>query len=251
MSADTWVMSHGNEPLGGGGAFFKRVGPRVLAAVVVSAVAAIVVWNIVRLVQGQTTVAQLACVDPTDPCNFSAYQVTNDTNRPVVLRECMHHCGPGDRLLDPITVGPTETTPDSVSAVYALVGARVVGGADRRWTHPRLSGARWPFHQAGRAFGRRVFAGALHALGVEHGAVALIEHGQPTIRFQPWERRSSTFNCSTMGSMCRGPSRRRQELMAPSDSPIGSRRRSLEVPARKRCPVPEESVLGRRGARGV
>jgi hypothetical protein len=65
MSADNWVMGHGNEQLEGGKAFFKRVGPRVPVAVVVSAVAAIVVWNIVRLVQGQTTAAQLACVDPT------------------------------------------------------------------------------------------------------------------------------------------------------------------------------------------
>jgi hypothetical protein len=124
MSADNWVMGHGNEQLKGGEAFFKRVGPRALVAVVVSAVAAIVVWNVVRLARGQTTFAQLACIDPTDPCNVSTYRVTNDINRPVVLRECLHHCGPGDRLLDPITVGLGATTPDSVSAVTALVHSR-------------------------------------------------------------------------------------------------------------------------------
>jgi hypothetical protein len=96
----------------------------VLSVVVASVVVGVVVWNVVRLARGQTTVAQLTCIDPTDPCNYSTYLVTNDTNHPVVLRECLNHCGSGDRRLDPITVAPSRTTPNDVGGVTALVGSR-------------------------------------------------------------------------------------------------------------------------------
>ena len=103
---------------------WARRAPKVIAVVVASGIAALVIWNVVRLARGQMTVAQLTCIDPTDPCNVSTYRVRNDINQLVVLRECMHHCGRDDRRLDPITLPPGETTPDTVAAVTALVGSR-------------------------------------------------------------------------------------------------------------------------------
>jgi hypothetical protein len=88
-------------------------------------------WNAVRLAKGQVSLSDLACVgDPTDPCNWSSYRVENNASGPVVLRECMHHCGRGDRRLDPVAVRTGETT--SGDAVTALVG-------DRAWWEVRLS----------------------------------------------------------------------------------------------------------------
>jgi hypothetical protein len=93
--------------------------------VVVCAIIALVTWNVVRLSEGKVTLDDLACIDPTDSCNFSKYRVQNDTTRPVVLRECSHHCGEGDRRLDPIDVAAGGLTPDDeFSGVTALVGKR-------------------------------------------------------------------------------------------------------------------------------
>jgi hypothetical protein len=88
------------------------------------AIAALIGWNVVRLTEGKTTLAALTCVDPTDSCNWSSYRVTNDSNVPVVLRECQHHCESGDRRLDPILVAPGTATPSSGYQVTATVGAR-------------------------------------------------------------------------------------------------------------------------------
>src|SRR5438046_2106321 len=78
-------------------------------SVAVCAVLSLIGWNAVRLAEGQVSVSELACVgDPTDPCNWSGYRVENDTALPVVLRECMHHCGSGDRRLDPMFVKSDE-----------------------------------------------------------------------------------------------------------------------------------------------
>jgi hypothetical protein len=71
-------------------------------------------------------VNQFFCgLDPTDPCNWSLVVVRNDTTAPVVLRECMHHCGNGDQLLDPIDVAPGATSPrDQYAGVPALTYER-------------------------------------------------------------------------------------------------------------------------------
>jgi hypothetical protein len=89
---------------------------------VAAAVLAVIGWNVARLTEGKTTVEALACVDPTDPCNWSSYRVANDSNAPVVLRECVHRCESGDRKLDPILVAPG--TMSSSDQVRATVGAR-------------------------------------------------------------------------------------------------------------------------------
>lgn len=74
------------------GEWIGLVGGIVVAVVVL----ALVGWNVVRLAEGETTVEALTCVDPTDSCNWSSYRVINDSNVPVVLRECQHHCEGGD-----------------------------------------------------------------------------------------------------------------------------------------------------------
>jgi hypothetical protein len=91
---------------------------------VVVALVALIVWNVVRLADGKVTVSDLACVDPTDPCNWSSYRVINDTDTPVVLRECLHQCGNGDRRLEPILVASKATTPNNGHQVIARVGGR-------------------------------------------------------------------------------------------------------------------------------
>jgi hypothetical protein len=103
-----------------------------LAAVIAAcAILSLIGWNAVRLAKGQVSLSDLACVgDPTDPCNWSTYRVENNTGGPVVLRECMHHCGRGDRRLDPVAVRAGETTSDD--SVIALVG-------DRAWWEMRSS----------------------------------------------------------------------------------------------------------------
>ena len=115
MESRTWIVRpHG---LGGWLAF---IGGLLVAAALLSLIA----WNIWRLAEGKVTPNELACVDPTDPCNWSAYRVHNDTPTPVVLRECQHHCGKGDNLLDPVSVTPGRTTGSDVYGVSATVGAR-------------------------------------------------------------------------------------------------------------------------------
>jgi hypothetical protein len=89
---------------------------------VAAAVLAVIGWNVARLTEGKTTVEALACVDPTDPCNWSSYRVANDSSAPVVLRECEHRCESGDRRLDPILVAPG--TMSSSDRVRAAVGGR-------------------------------------------------------------------------------------------------------------------------------
>jgi hypothetical protein len=99
------------------------------------AVVSLVAWNVIRLAQGKVTASELACVDPTDPCNRSAYKVANDTRQPIVLRECSHHCGRGDREGDAVRVLPGESTQSSVDVVSALVGGR-------EWWSVRVRGHR-------------------------------------------------------------------------------------------------------------
>jgi hypothetical protein len=94
----------------------------VAGGAALSVVVAVISWNAVRLAQGNVSVSELLCVDPTEACNWSSYRVRNDTAAPVVLRECMHHCGLGDQRLDPVFVGSKATTSDD--AVTALVGSR-------------------------------------------------------------------------------------------------------------------------------
>jgi hypothetical protein len=98
-------------------------------AIAASAVLSLIGWNAVRLAKGEVSPSDLACVgDPTDSCNWSSYRVENNAGGPVVLRECMHHCGKSDRRLDPVAVRAGRTTLDD--AVTALVG-------DRAWWEMR------------------------------------------------------------------------------------------------------------------
>lgn len=90
---------------------------------VAAAIVMLIGWNIARLVEGRVTLSELACVDPTDPCNRSSYRVVNDTFMPVVLRECLNRCERSDSRFDPIYVAPGATTADSANEVNALVGA--------------------------------------------------------------------------------------------------------------------------------
>jgi hypothetical protein len=67
-----------------------------------------------------------ACgLDPTDPCNWSIVIVKNDISAPVALRDCIHHCGKGDQLEDPVDVAPGRSSPrDQYQGVSALTGLR-------------------------------------------------------------------------------------------------------------------------------
>jgi hypothetical protein len=60
---------------------------------------------------GPHSFRQATCVDPTDDCNWSVVVVRNDSQQAVVLRGCMHHCGQGDRRLDPVTVAAGAASP--------------------------------------------------------------------------------------------------------------------------------------------
>ena len=62
------VQRHGLRGLTGG----------LVAAVLACAVLALIAWNVVRLATGQVAPSELACIDPTDPCNYSTYRVLND-----------------------------------------------------------------------------------------------------------------------------------------------------------------------------
>jgi hypothetical protein len=106
------------QPVRGFGEWFGFLGGIVVGC----AVLALIGWNAIRLADGRVTVSELACIDPTDPCNWSSYRVENDTAVQVVLRRCMQHCGNGDRRLDPIVIESGRTT--STEAVTALVGSR-------------------------------------------------------------------------------------------------------------------------------
>jgi hypothetical protein len=70
---------------------------------------------------GPHSFRQATCVDPTDDCNWSVVVVRNDSQQPVVLRGCTHHCGQGDRRLDPVTVAAGSVSPrKQYGGVYAL-----------------------------------------------------------------------------------------------------------------------------------
>ena len=103
--------------------------------VVLVAVLALVGWNVERVRNGDVTVDELLCMDPGDVCNWSAYRVRNDSGQPVVLRECRHQCGAGDRRYDAIGVRPGEVTANSAREVSAAVGQLV-------WWEVRTSGGR-------------------------------------------------------------------------------------------------------------
>lgn len=68
--------------------------------------------------------AQLTCgFDPTDDCNWSVFVVSNDSPSAVALRQCLHHCGQGDRRLDPIYVAAGQGSPPrQYGSVYATTG---------------------------------------------------------------------------------------------------------------------------------
>jgi hypothetical protein len=71
---------------------------------------------------GRRASLEAACFDPTEACSWSVVVVRDDTHQPVVLRACMHHCGQGDRRLDPVAVKPgEESAREQYGAVYALV----------------------------------------------------------------------------------------------------------------------------------
>jgi hypothetical protein len=110
-----------------------------------AAVLALVAWNILRLADGQVTFSQLACVDVTDPCNWSSYRVLNDTRAPIILRECDDRCEHVNRRLGAIVVAPGTTT--AGEEVRATV-------ASRDWWEVRT--------RQGRLLGCLVLDGHLH-----------------------------------------------------------------------------------------
>lgn len=72
---------------------------------------------------GPHSIRQATCLDPTDDCNWSVVVVRNDTPRTVALRACMHHCGAGDRRLDPVVVASGRSSPTTqYGGVYANTG---------------------------------------------------------------------------------------------------------------------------------
>lgn len=74
---------------------------------------------------GPHSLRQATCFDPTDDCNWSVVVVANDSGREVSLRECMHHCGEGDRRLDPVAVAAGGRSPaQQYGSVTALTGTR-------------------------------------------------------------------------------------------------------------------------------
>ena len=123
MRTPSWM-----EPVDSFGDWFGLLGGLVVLPVTIGAA----IWlgvHPIRLVSdaipngGQGTASPAwFCIDPTDPCNWSSYQVRNDSQRVVVLRECMHHCGAGDQVLDPITIRPGDTTANNVYDVSAGIG---------------------------------------------------------------------------------------------------------------------------------
>ncbi len=106
------------EPVGGPGEWVGFLG----GVLVVAAVLALLGWNVVRLAEGKVSASELACVDPTDPCNWSTYRVLNDTAAPVSLRECDDRCQRVDRRLEAVVV-PSGAITDG-EQVRAVVGSR-------------------------------------------------------------------------------------------------------------------------------
>jgi hypothetical protein len=139
---------------------------------VVCGIALLIAWNGVRLSNGDVRFSELMCIDPTDACNWSAYRVRNDTAEPVVLRECMHHCGAGDQRLDPIAVAPGQTTANSVRDVSALV-------ATHDWWEVRL--------RSGRLLGCLVLDGHPHKHDGDRVSVAGVGPCTPEARITPFE----------------------------------------------------------------
>jgi hypothetical protein len=74
---------------------------------------------------GPHSVRQATCFDPTDDCNYSVVVVENDSERPVTLRECVHHCGKGGQRLDPVVVAAGGRSPaKQYGGISALTGER-------------------------------------------------------------------------------------------------------------------------------
>ena len=106
------------EPVRGFGEWIGFLGGIAVACGIIS----LIVWNVVRVRDRDITWSELACIDPTDSCNWSTYRVQNDTPTAVVLRECLNECGAGDRRLDPVRIERGQTM--GGDAVTALVGSR-------------------------------------------------------------------------------------------------------------------------------
>ena len=91
----------------------------------VAAFAYVVLLAVAGTACGPHSFRQATCFDPTDSCNWSVVVVENNTRRRVVLRECVHHCGRGDRRLDPITLLPEQRSPaKQFGGITALTGTR-------------------------------------------------------------------------------------------------------------------------------
>ena len=131
---------------------------------VVCGIVALIAWNSVRLAGGKVTLAELTCVDPTDPCNRSAYIVRDDLGLPVVLRECGDRCGAGGSRGDPIRVLRRIDRKRCLRGERPGQRAGLVGSADRRWGAAWLFGTRRASTRARSAW-RRMLEG--HILEVE------------------------------------------------------------------------------------
>jgi hypothetical protein len=56
------------------------------------------------LVSGRVDLSELSCWEPADSCSYSVYVVRNDLDASIVLRECLHQCGAGDRRLGVVSI---------------------------------------------------------------------------------------------------------------------------------------------------
>jgi hypothetical protein len=102
------------------GASLAELGRRVIPAVVPAAVLVLC-----AIACGPHSLRQAMCVDPTDSCNWSVVVVQNDSQRPVSLRGCIHHCGKGDQRVDPVVVSAGRRSPATqYGGVSALTGTR-------------------------------------------------------------------------------------------------------------------------------
>ena len=77
------------------------------------------------LANGTTTVGELLCLKPGEPCRYSFYRVRNDTDEAVEVHWCSHHCGKGDDWVGPtVFAAPGQTTASDFDGVLAMTAGK-------------------------------------------------------------------------------------------------------------------------------
>ena len=110
---------------GGAGRATMPVPDHARTARLLAAMACAVFLAVACTACGPHSFRQATCVDPTDDCNWSVVVVQNTTSRLVILRQCVHHCGRGDKRLDPITLLPGHRSPvTQYGGIAASTGTR-------------------------------------------------------------------------------------------------------------------------------